>query len=533
MPQHAAYEKPIDADNMAPASSKLTYLSPGKALLLPGAFIAALLALGLALRSQPVVSQSMVGAAAALLLWAVALFATAQRSGRTLQVEVKLFKHHWVQVCTQVVIYTYWAWFIPEIREYGALVLAQLLFAYAFHMLLTWSRRDHYGLGFGPVPICLSFNLFILFKPDWFYWQFGIVALAFLAKEMIRWQKDGRSAHIFNPSSFGLVVFSAALILTGTTDRTLGVEIASALAQLPHVHWVLFLVSIPVQLLFGVTTMTLAAGLTTYLFGVMWFGATGTYYFLDAYIPVAVFVGMLLLITDPATAPRSESGRIVFGVLYGLGIIAAFALLRMADLPAFYDKLLPVPILNLMVRVIDRAAGNGAFRVVDFSRFGPTLSSAQRRATIVGIWAVAFTSLALVKGVGDEHPGQWLPFWQETCEAGSDRACDHLATLEQNLCLADSAWACNELGVLLAKLDYPESEIGGALDRSCSLGFSTACSNLGQLTSGSTAFATSRPLAPDLPLILRGNKRPIAERDPGVLYALACERGFAGTCGDA
>jgi hypothetical protein len=89
------------------------------------------------------------------------------------------------------------------------------------------------------------------------------------------------------------------------------------------------------------------------------------------------------------------------------------------------------------------------------------------------------------------------------------------------------------LGILLAKLDYPESEVGGALDRGCSLGFQTACGNLRRLTSRSTAFETSRPLTPDLPLILRGNKRPIVERDPGVLYALACERGFAGTCGDA
>ena len=252
---------------------------------------------------------------------------------------------------------------------------------------------------------------------------------------------------------------------------------------------------VSVQLLFGVTTMTLAAGITTYLFGLAYFGLTGTYYFFDAYIPVAVFVGMLLLITDPATAPRSESGRIVFGVLYGLGIVAAFALLRMADLPAFYDKLLPVPILNLMVRVIDRGAANGAFKFVDFSNLGRTLSSAQRRAAVVGVWALAFVALSAAKGIGDEHRGQWLPFWQETCEAGSDRACGHLATLEQNLCLANSAWACNELGILLSRLDYPESEFGGALNRGCSLRFPAACDNLERLTSGSTAFTITRSSA--------------------------------------
>lgn len=116
---------------------------------------------------------------------------------------------------------------------------------------------------------------------------------------------------------------------------TLGVHIASWLVYAPNVYVVLFLVSLPVQLLFGVTTMTMAAFVTTYLFGLAYFAVTGTYLFFDAYIPVAVFVGMLLLITDPATAPRTESGRIVFGVLYGLGIMATFGLLRMVDAPAF------------------------------------------------------------------------------------------------------------------------------------------------------------------------------------------------------
>jgi hypothetical protein len=500
-------------------------------MLLPVAFIAALFALGLYMRSSAVVSLSMLGAGGALLIWALALYMAANRSGRRLYLEVMLFKHHWVQALTQVVIYGYLAWFIPGIRILWPLLLAQLLFAYGFHILLTWSRRDHYGLGFGPVPITGSFNLFILFRPEWFYWQFGIVALAFLGKELIRWERDGRSTHIFNPSSFGLVVFSAILIATGTTDMTLGVEIASWLAYSPQVYVVLFLVSIPVQLLFGVATMTVAAFVTVYLFGLGYFALTGTYYFFDAYIPVAVFVGMLLLITDPATSPRTESGRILFGMLYGLGIVVAFALLRAGDAPAFYEKLLPVPILNLLVPRIDRAAEAGRLGFLDFSHLGRTLSRAQRRAAIVGIWACAFIVVAGAKGVGDEHPGQWLPFWQEACAGGSARACDHLAVREQNLCLADSGWACNELGILLVELELPRSEVEGALRRGCGLGFPPACDNLERLRVGLRTFSRDLPPPAELPLLLRGSKRPLPEMEPDALLALACERGFVGTCG--
>ncbi|MBT3325900.1 MAG: hypothetical protein HN396_06575 [Gemmatimonadales bacterium] len=530
MTESALYEKPMPMDNMAPAARGPQTISPGKAMMLPGVFITGLAALSRHTGLGGVAGRSMLVVAGLLLLATIALFVSASRSGRTFVVEVMLFKHHWVQALTQVVIYGFWAWYVPDIRMYWPLLLAQLLFAYTFHILLTWSRRDHYGLGFGPVPITGSFNLFILFRPDWFYWQFGIVAAAFLGKEFIRWEKDGRSAHIFNPSSFGLVVFSAILILTGTTDLTFGVEIASWLTFSPNVYLVLFVVSIPVQLYFGVATMTVTAFVTTYVVGLAYFVLTGTYFFFDSYIPVAVFVGMLLLITDPATAPRSESGRLVFGVMYGLGLMIAFEVLRMADLPAFYDKLLPVPILNLFVRKIDRAAEAGALKFADFSGFGPSLSGGQRRAVTVGLWAVAFISIAAAGGVGDKHRGQWVPFWQETCEAGSDRACDHLLVLEQNLCLNGSGWACNELGILLTALEDDPGEIRGALNQGCAAGFPEACANAERAATGGGGLVSAAPPAGELPDLLRGNKGPVTERDAAVNYALACERGFRGTC---
>ena len=82
-------------------------------------------------------------------------------------------------------------------------------------MLLSWSRRDTYTLGFGPFPIIFSTNLFLWFRQDWFYLQFVMIAVGFAAKEFIRWNKDGRQTHIFNPSSFTLTIFS----LGSASDR--------------------------------------------------------------------------------------------------------------------------------------------------------------------------------------------------------------------------------------------------------------------------------------------------------------------------
>ena len=176
-------------------------------------------------------------------------------------------QQHYVQACAHTSIFLYWGWYWRPVYEFAYLIVAQLFFAYAFDMLLSWSRRDTYTLGFGPFPIIFSTNLFLWFRQDWFYLQFLMIAVGFAAKEFIRWNKDGRQTHIFNPSSFTLTIFSLALILTGASDITWGQEIAITQFYPPHMYLFLFLVALPGQFLFGVTTMTMSAVVTTYLFG--------------------------------------------------------------------------------------------------------------------------------------------------------------------------------------------------------------------------------------------------------------------------
>src|SRR4030095_3640323 len=203
------------------------------------------------------------------------------------------------------------------------------------------------------------------FKPDWFYFQFLLIALGFAAKELLRWDKDGRSVHIFNPSSFPLAIFGFALILTGTSHLTWGHEIASTQFYPPHMYLMLFLVGLPGQFFFGVTTMTLAAVVTTYAFGLAYYAATGIYFFYDSYIPIAVFLGMHLLFTDPSTSPRTELGRLIFGALYGLSTVLLYQLLGSMGAPSFYDELLQVPVLNLSVKLLDRLASSSVLKPLD------------------------------------------------------------------------------------------------------------------------------------------------------------------------
>jgi hypothetical protein len=105
------------------------------------------------------------GAAAALLAWNAALLASALRRGRTLSVEIVLRKQHYLQACIQGSLLVYWGWYWRQVYDSAYLIAAQLLFAYAFDMLLSWSRRDVYALGFGPFPVVFSMNLFLWFTP--------------------------------------------------------------------------------------------------------------------------------------------------------------------------------------------------------------------------------------------------------------------------------------------------------------------------------------------------------------------------------
>ncbi|HEY1242614.1 MAG TPA: hypothetical protein VGF16_18760 [Bryobacteraceae bacterium] len=512
-----------------------------KALLLPTPFALGLAGLALLprVRGNPNVLWTFLGAAAVLVMWNAALLLGTHRSGRTLAVEVNLRKQHYLQACAQGSVLVYWGWYWPQVYASAHLILAQLFFAYAFDMLLAWSRRERYTLGFAQFPVVFSINLFLWFKPDWFYLQFVMVALGLAAKELIRWNKDGRSVHIFNPSSFPLAVFSLVLLGTGSSGLTWGQNIASTQFYPPQMYLMLFLIGLPGQFFFGVTSMTMSAVVATYAFGLAYHAMTGIYFFYDSYIPISVFLGMHLLFNDPSTSPRTDLGRIIYGSLYGLSTVVLYQLLGSAGMPTFYDKLLQVPLLNLSIKGIDRVARSRWLRAFDPSALGRTLAPYRRNLAYISLWTVVFAGMSAAQGVGDRHPGQWLPFWRQACEDGRPYACPYLADLESGFCKQRSGWACNEAGLM----DIALARSGEDLRRQdpalaaepfrdgCKLGFQAACRNVVMLGRGIGTFGSAPPTLRDFPIILRGAKGEIRDRRPSALYALACKEGWANTCG--
>jgi hypothetical protein len=508
-----------------------TRLSARDAFLVNAAFVVALLLLSQLplLDSRSVVRASIVGAAVVLLAWSALLFGVLRR-GQTVTFEVALRPQHYLQACLQGSLILYWGFYWNEVYHAAPLILAQLLFAYGFDSLLSWTHRRTFALGFGPFPIIFSLTLFFWFKDPWFYWQFVMVAIGLLAKECLRWQRDGKNTHIFNPSAFPLAVVSVVLLLLDATDMTWGFLVAETEFYPPYIYLAIFLIGMPGQYLFGVAPMTIAAVTTTFVFSQIYYAATGSYYFVDSHVPIAVFIGMTLLFTDPATSPRTFVGRIFFGVLYGLTTLLLYHLLLSWNTPAFYDKLLQLPLLNLSVKLLDRLAVLPGLKGFDPSVWGRTWAPRRRHLAYMGVWAAAFTAMSASGYLGDKHPGQFTPFWEQACAADRRDACLNLYFLHDGYCADGSAWSCNEVGIMLAERYGNRAVAAAAFDRACTLQFAAACDN-GTALANARALRHDVPTAADYRFILRGSKGPIGEMEPAKLYARACELGWPGTCG--
>ena len=473
-----------------------------------------------------ILTWSFWGATILLLVWQITLLLKVKRSSTCVSLRTDLRPQHYVQALAQVAVLSYWGWHWRPVYDHAWLLVAQLLFAYAFDMLLAWSRRDSYTLGFGPFPIIFSTNLFLWFRDDWFYLQFLMIAVGFMGKEFVRWNREGRWTHIFNPSAFSLGLFSLVLIATNTSDLTWGQDIATTLTLAPRIYLFLFLVGLVVMYFFSITLVAGLAAVVLFSSSALYSALTGVPYFIDSEIPTAVFLGLHLLVTDPSTSPRTRLGKSMFGILYGLGVFGLYALLGAIGAPTFYDKLLCVPLLNLSVQRIDR--------VVRSIQSSPLLTSHNLAPTDnnlvqMAIWILFFVIMTVTGSTDGMHRGDTIPFWQQACTDGRRHACDRLIQIESSYCGDNSAWACNELGGHFTRgnIVAPDAERAfGYFSRACELRFQAGCVNL--LTPG--RFNQAVPRIIDLRLLLREGGQNLMTMPESDLYDRACDHNWSFAC---
>ncbi len=269
---------------------------------------------------------------------------------------------------------------IGQVGFHFELSIAQILLALGTAAVLEVAiamRKQHVLMW--PASALLTGNgvAFVLRVPgtvhgDWWslrgWWIFvGTSAFALLSKYVIRW----RGEHIFNPSNIGLVVCFLVLGRTraapldfwwGPMSAWLAVALAVIVAGgfliLRRLHllrvavgfWVSFAAAIGVLALAG-HTMTARWHLGPISgFHLWWVLVTSP----------EVLVFLFFMITDPKTAPRSPTGRLVYAVSLGLlaGVMIAPTITEYAAKVALLGSLavvcLALPLLRLVPTPLDR-----------------------------------------------------------------------------------------------------------------------------------------------------------------------------------
>ena len=436
-------------------------------------------------RENARLAGSVWGAAGALLILLLVVRYRTAGARRVLSYEFSPRPVHYVQMAMHSSIYLYWGWYWREVYHYAPLILAQIVFFYALDMLVSWWRGDHWILGLGPFPIVFSTNLFLWFRDDWFYLQFLMIATAVLCKQFVTWRRDGRRTHIFNPSAIALAIFSAGLLVTHSTHISWAEEVAVSLGRPPYIYLWIFATGMVVQSLFSVTLVTLSAAAVLCALNLTYTAVTGVYYFVDSTIPIAVFLGLHLLVTDPATSPRRNLGKVLFGAIYGAAVFGLYSVLGWLGMPTFYDKLLCVPPLNLMAPWLDRVSaglesrlGRMRWKPLDWSS---AWSPRRLNFAHMAIWIALFAFLFRAGLVGGRHPGANPEFWRTACEEGRRGACQTWIRTMNVACLHGSGPACYHLGLALdAGLAIPRdsAEAGKSLGRACDLKAPGSCASL-------------------------------------------------------
>ena len=282
----------------------------------------------------------------ALVGWAALLAAWLTWRRAWSAVRMRFQATHLLPAVLQTAIFAWWGWHAPEVVDHLPMLAGQIAFAYAFDFLCGMTLRRRWDLTFGPLPVVGSANLFVWFASGAQALAFAVIALGLAAKWGIRRGADGRltrsvaasGAHVFNPSALGIAVVGATCLALPTWGRF--EDIAHRLAEPPHMLAVLTAVTAVALVRVPVVLVTLGAALA--LLALKYAGAWHVVY---PFWP-AVFLAITLLATDPATIPRTGSGRLAFGIATGLGIWAASAALTVLGQQDFFGKVFAIPFVN-------------------------------------------------------------------------------------------------------------------------------------------------------------------------------------------
>ena len=251
----------------------------------------------------------------------------------------------------------------------------------------------------------------------------------------------------------------------------------------PHIYLEIFLLGLVVQALFRVTLVTLSAAAALYVLNLWYTGMTGDYQFIDSNIPVAVFLGLHLLTTDPATSPRRDLGKIIFG-----GPVRRCGVWRVQRSEVNRRSGILRQAVDCSASQFDPSGcwiGSATLVAARFKSLTASLRSRPRTLNYawMGVWICLFVIMTasgfLVKG--NDHPGSNPAFWAHACQQGRSGSCATWTNMLGGRCQDGSAADCQALGKIFDGGKFAardEARAAVTFGRACDLGLQEGCVSL-------------------------------------------------------
>lgn len=270
--------------------------------------------------------------------------------GRTLEIASGVRLNHVLPAALQVVLYLYWAAWVAPVRDRFTFILAQLAYAYVLEAALSWTLRRRWEVTLGMFPIVFASNLFVWFLPPHPGQLFPPAAIsigaAIASRHFVR--RGGR--HVVNPAAFGigtLAVIEAVGRGLGTGWLQHDVPTTGVWLNLPpNMTLIVLLVGLVAASNFSIILVSIGGlvGLNSTLTG----GST---------VPTwpSTFLVLVLFATDPTTTPRTNPGRLLFGLSLSVAIFVLAQGYRVFGLGDDFSKVLAVVVCNVLAPWFDRA----------------------------------------------------------------------------------------------------------------------------------------------------------------------------------
>ncbi len=297
---------------------------------------------------------------------------------------------HLLPAAIQILTFSYWAIYWPGVSDHFPSLVLEVILAFAADAAFSFARFGSWRIGASPLPIVLSSNLFAWFDTT------GVVlsmVFAFGSKTLLR--RNGR--HFMNPSAVGLTV--AGLIAAMYPQMMHFGGVFHTMNVAPNMTEIVALLALIAQWRFRIVPVSIGAMLMLQA------------QHIPGILRPSMLLAVALLATDPATIPKTDVGKLLFGGFLGVAMPFTSMMLRTHGSVDDFSKVIPIPVANLAIPLFDfvGARAESAWRTgLDVARRRVRIPSFLLKpipnAALIGFWLYL-----IVPGMWQEKPGLFEP----------------------------------------------------------------------------------------------------------------------------